>query len=457
MPRPQTRKFSSVAGVMPLPLSSPAVPVGTAPVPAHYRKTKALWLALKILDPLPDLPALESLAGFALSLTPAVVIEPEEGLLLEVRGSLKYFSGMSAIREHLSRELERRAWTFRLATAPTPLAALWLVRCKSVEVTDERRLAGAIGSLPLAATAWPRDVLGMLGQMGLSSIADCLRLPRAGFARRIGQERLDDLDRALGRLPDCRDLWEAPERLFRTVDFTTETMDQAVFADALGDIAGVFEQELRRRQMQLQTLTLDFRHLRSSPSVTHLRFVDPVHDRERMLGPLLARIERMSLAGPAIGLSLETGTLKPLEADAPRLLLPPGVSANRAVPEFALIESLRGRFGVRRVHGIDWVAEHRPERAWRRWVDRPVSGSKAAPACPPQGRPLWLLPKPKKNRGQSPDSDPDFSDPERIESGWWDNADVRRDYHVVTGTAGERLWFFRDCQTDEWYLHGIFG
>ncbi len=53
-----------------------------------------------------------------------------------------------------------------------------------------------------------------------------------------------------------------------------------------------------------------------------------------------------------------------------------------------------------------------------------------------------------------------FSDaffPERIESGWWDGRDVRRDYFVVTGEGGERLWCYRDCRTREWYLHGIFG
>jgi protein ImuB len=46
---------------------------------------------------------------------------------------------------------------------------------------------------------------------------------------------------------------------------------------------------------------------------------------------------------------------------------------------------------------------------------------------------------------------------ERIESGWWDGRDVRRDYCVVVGSAGEKLWFYRDCVTQEWYLHGIFG
>jgi len=39
----------------------------------------------------------------------------------------------------------------------------------------------------------------------------------------------------------------------------------------------------------------------------------------------------------------------------------------------------------------------------------------------------------------------------------WDGRDVRRDYHIVTGTAGQKLWLFRDCLTQEWYLHGLFG
>ena len=51
--------------------------------------------------------------------------------------------------------------------------------------------------------------------------------------------------------------------------------------------------------------------------------------------------------------------------------------------------------------------------------------------------------------------------PERIESGWWDGADVRRDYYVAESPAGELAWIFRDhCRgTDdgEWFLHGLFA
>ena len=35
--------------------------------------------------------------------------------------------------------------------------------------------------------------------------------------------------------------------------------------------------------------------------------------------------------------------------------------------------------------------------------------------------------------------------PERIESGWWDGADVRRDYYVASDARGARLWIYREC------------
>ena len=143
MPRPNAQKLSALA--------RHGQPTGSPPVArpkTRYRQSRTLWLALEILDPRPDPALLESFAVFAQSLTPVVVLRPEEGLLLEIQGSLKYFSGLGAIKDRLSRELERRAWAYRLATAPTALAASWLVRCLSADILerDELRLVFFIGS-----------------------------------------------------------------------------------------------------------------------------------------------------------------------------------------------------------------------------------------------------------------------------------------------------------------------
>ena len=51
--------------------------------------------------------------------------------------------------------------------------------------------------------------------------------------------------------------------------------------------------------------------------------------------------------------------------------------------------------------------------------------------------------------------------PERIESGWWDGTDVRRDYFVARSPQGELMWIYRDHRygTDdgEWFVHGVFA
>jgi len=48
--------------------------------------------------------------------------------------------------------------------------------------------------------------------------------------------------------------------------------------------------------------------------------------------------------------------------------------------------------------------------------------------------------------------------PERIETGWWDGDDIRRDYYVARNRRGARLWVYQDLRSvANWYLHGIFG
>lgn len=48
--------------------------------------------------------------------------------------------------------------------------------------------------------------------------------------------------------------------------------------------------------------------------------------------------------------------------------------------------------------------------------------------------------------------------PERIETGWWDGRDVRRDYYDARTHSGLRLWVYRERdRSGRWWLHGVFG
>ncbi|MGH8360543.1 MAG: DNA polymerase Y family protein, partial [Pseudomonas sp.] len=48
--------------------------------------------------------------------------------------------------------------------------------------------------------------------------------------------------------------------------------------------------------------------------------------------------------------------------------------------------------------------------------------------------------------------------PERIESGWWDGADVRREYYLVRTRAGQQGWAYRTVgESGTLWLQGWFA
>ena len=46
--------------------------------------------------------------------------------------------------------------------------------------------------------------------------------------------------------------------------------------------------------------------------------------------------------------------------------------------------------------------------------------------------------------------------PQRIETGWWREKSVHRDYFRVETEQGVRLWLFRDLRMPQWSVHGLF-
>ncbi len=409
---------------------------------------------------------LARLAAWAGAFTSMVSLAPPAALLLEVRGSLRLFGGLEPLRHRLRRALARTRHAGRDAVAPTPLAALWLARAGETEaVTELSALAGRLGCLRPAVTGWPQATLEKLRSLGVETLADCLRLPRDGFARRVGRGPLADLDRALGRLADPRPAFRLPPHYHAAVELGAETADTALLARVAQGLFAELEGFLRACQRAVTRVVVRFRHLDRPPSALGIGLAAPGLEAARFTTLFIARLERLALPAPVIALSVEA---EPGEALAPACA---GLFGDE--PEtgagLQLVERLRARLGREAVQGLVLRDDHRPEAAWA--VREPGTGSWPAKTLQVDvmtaARPSWLLEPPRRlrSRGGRPWHEGELvleRGPERIETGWWDGQGIARDYWVARTPAGARLWVFRERPetadaAPQWFLHGVFG
>jgi len=397
---------------------------------------------------------LDRLARWALQFTPVVSVEAPATVLAEVRGSLDLFGGAMALCRRALAGLQASGLQASLAIAPTPRGALWLARAGlAMTVTRADAMPGLAARLPLACLQWPEDTVATLAGLGIQSVADLLRLPRAGFAARFGPRLLDELDEGVGRCREPRRRHVVPERFDEQLELPAAAGTAAELQPALGRLLQNLDAFLRARASGISAVRVDLRHRGHPPTRIRLGLARLACDMGHLRELLRERLAQCRLPAPVVILRLRSGVLLPL-ALRDASLFERGRSAD---PEATarLLDRLRARLGRQAVFGVCPVPEHRPERAWR--IAEP-GGTTPLPGPWPvmrPARPLWMLAEPQL----FDDWDGALvSGPERIETGWWDGHDVRRDYYVALTRAGVRLWIFRERPPGQgWFLHGIFG
>jgi protein ImuB len=397
---------------------------------------------------------LDRLGRWALQFTPVVSLEPPEAVLAEVRGSLDLFGGAMAFVRRALAGLSANGLAASLALAPTPRAALWLARADlAATVTRTDALPGLASRLPLACLHWPEDTVATLAGLGIANVADLVRLPRTGFAARFGPRLLKELDEGFGRRPAPRRRHVVPERFDERFELPDAAGSTALLGPALEHGLARLESFLRARASGIRVLRVDLLHRTGAPTRLPLALARMAGDAEGLRLLLQERLARCRLEAPVTALRLRSGVLLPLRIRDAGLFERGGSADPEATAR--LLDLLRARLGHDAVFGVEPVAEHRPERAFR--IAEP--GLAAGLPVPWPGarstRPLWMLAEPQPLDGWEGTI---VTGPERIESGWWDGHDVRRDYYVAQSRAGVRLWIFRERPPGQgWYLHGVFG
>jgi protein ImuB len=414
-------------------------------VALHFPRFRQQAIARGHAPPEPEREALEAIAAWACQFTPRVSLESPQGLAMEIGGSLRYFRGTGNFLGKIRAGLTDLGFEAALACAPTARAALWRAAGGGAELE----------ALPVCVLGLEAEALDLLSGLGTRTLGELMRLPREGVARRLGPALIEQIDRALGRASEPRQFFAPPERFVQQLELPAPVIEAERALFAARRLLAQLEGFLAARQAGVRGFRLRLVHANSAPTEVSVGLASASRGAEHFARLLLERLQRIELPAPIESVRLEAADLEALAERSRDFFGSPGGDGE---PWLRLIERLQARLGREAVHGLAPQEDHRPERAFRFVVPEDGKswqgqGDTAGP------RPLWLLETPR------PLSESEFillAGPERIESGWWDGEEAKRDYFIAR--TGESLaWIYRErgghsCEREGgWFVHGFFA
>jgi protein ImuB len=309
---------------------------------------------------------------------------PFDTVWLDVTGSAHLVGGEEALLAELEERIGALGHRVRLAIAGGPRLAQALARWAQRSPCLEGDDASAMATLPVQALPLEPETVRFLLQIGVFTVGDLARLPRAKAAARLGPRAAEVLALTMGRDDAPLVPYALPREITETVSFEegVETTEALLFVlrgmasraaarmGARGEATTRLEVEipLDRSIAQLRAVDASITMGASPPNPRswllgfHIDLPSALATEADLLRALRAKLERTELFAPAVGVLLRIAQIVP----APQVQL--DLSRDRAVdPDSlpALLAELSAEIGPDRVGLLATLDAHRPEATSR--------------------------------------------------------------------------------------------
>lgn len=436
---------------------------------------KAIIPSLEVIDNKPGLPGklLNRLAEWCIRFTPFVVVDPPDGLILDVTGCSHLWGGDQSYLTAITKRLQDRGYNIRAAMADTIGAAWAVARFGNKSFIIETGLQSkALLSLPPEALRLDPDTIERLHKLGLRKIKDFLAMPRLSLRRRFGQSFIKRLNQALGHEEELVQPVQPIEPYQERLPCLEPIVTAAGIEIALQRLLETLCQRLRKEQKGVRLAC--FKAYRVDDKIEQIEISTnrPSQNTNHLFKLFELKIATIE---PAFGIELFILEAQKVEEISPvHTTLWESSCGLNDIGLSELLDRFAGRIGDDHIHRYIpdehyWpehsvkLAESLNEKSIAAWkVDRP--------------RPLQLLLNPERIEVTAPI--PDYppmlfrykgtlhkiikaDGPERIEQEWWLQQGQHRDYYYVEDEEGHRYWLFRlghySDKTYQWFIHGFFA
>lgn len=393
-----------------------------------------------------ELGLMQSIADWAYRHSSWVHLGPQY-LIMEVAGSLRLFGTLENLWQRMQSRILQRVGRARMGLGQTPEAALQLARLEW-QTLDLAQTQDWLPHIPIHSLPLESQLIMQLQGLGFKKISDLQCLSSAQIARRFPKSLLDYLQKLLGQTPDPRPVW-SPKAQFKSklhLQQVCRTSSALIFP--LRHLIDQLEDYLKARQLLCSQLHLALHQENRQVISMTLELGNGLNQAEQLLEPVKLKLNQIKLDAPVMDIFISTDHFQTWHAVTADLMQPQSQDT-----EVTLLNALRARLGDQAIQGLTcstgWVPETANQTA--QWPP-----SKAQHPGHATVRPTWLLQEPRALGSHQIRELHLVRGPERIESEWWNDSGVRRDYYVAWH-QGTLMWVYQNLRNHQWYLQGLFG
>ena len=393
-------------------------------------------------------------------------------IIFEIKSSLRYFGGIRKIIVEIDISVKEKLKllilknTFYYGISPTINCSSIIAKSKkNLFIDKESKIKSILGNIlieNLNLDGWQKKIFL---SMGVKKIKDIWRLPISGLKKRVGNEIILQLNKAIGLEPELIKRYSLPEHFTSSYNLSYPIIDENKALLILEKLLNKLCVFLQKRNLCTSRFLVTLKNEKSKDIRLYIKLRQPSCSKNHFMVLIKAHLENKKILSPITEISLNAKSFQQ-KNNASDFMLPSNFnSANQKAPVDKLnlfIETLTARIGEKFLKKPRYIDHHCPEySALEGKTDEPPI--KKAPKILQNLRPIWLFSEPKKLNRYNHQLYHNqkislISGPERIESSWWEQNENQRDYYIAEEGCGVRLWVFQDrTKPGEWFVHGIFS
>lgn len=379
-----------------------------------------------------------------------ISLDPPKGIYLNLRPQLKFYGSLKHAWGVITKEVDNWHLNYHFANAHSPLSAK-LLACSSADrlLSNKTAVMTMLESLPIQVLQLEAKTEQSLIRIGIRKIKHLLSIPLKELAIRFNLTVVNTIGYLRGEMRQKLSSFQPNTTFYRQYELMYEVTNSPSLARPMLKLLQQLETFLIRSN--LTTQSLKFTLIMANQNSLDINIDSAIYQTSAKKWMVLVelKLEQLKLHAPVRDVSLEALKLQQQNFHTQDML-----STRQGNMEKAeLLSILQTKLGKAAVYQLKYRSEHLPEKSTKR-LSSPNS------SCQPKLtnranfaiRPAILLETPQPLA----ESIELISLPERIQSNWWNNHSVTRDYFVAQNSQQQKYWVFRRPDKT-WYLHGYFS